>query len=64
MLPDRFFTAEQQERLEERMASWRQARDTGLRLCPQDQAELESLVDAELHAAAERAAAITRDATS
>jgi hypothetical protein len=59
--PDHFFTAEQQRRLEELMAKWRRARDASVSLSPEDQAELERLVDAELRAAAERAAAISRD---
>ena len=59
--PDRFFTAEQQKRLEELMAKWRNARDASLSLSPEEQAELEGLVDAELHATAERAAAILQD---
>jgi hypothetical protein len=59
--PDPFFTEPQQRRLEELMARWREAREAGLRLTPEDQAELEGLVDAELGAAAERAAAISRD---
>jgi hypothetical protein len=59
--PDRFFTAQQQRRLDELMAKWRQSRDAGVRLCPEDQAELEGLVDAELRAATERAAAISQD---
>ncbi len=59
--PDRFFTAEQQRRLEELMTKWRRARDTSARLSPEDQAELENLVDGELLAAAERAAAISQD---
>lgn len=56
--PDRFFTAEQQQRLEELMARWRAARDAGTALSPEDQAELEGLIDAELRAAAERARAL------
>jgi hypothetical protein len=59
--PDRFLTAQQQRRLEELMAKWRHARDAGLGLSTEEQVELESLVDAELHAAAERAAAISQD---
>ena len=55
---DRFFTEEQQRRLGELMAKWRAARDAGLRLSPEDQAELEGLVDDELRGAAGRAAAI------
>ena len=56
--PDPFFTESRRRRLEELMAKWRDARDAGLRLPSEDQAELESLVDAELCAAADRAAAI------
>lgn len=59
--PDRFFTEPQQRRLEEPMAKWRDARDAGRALSPEDRAELEGLVGAEYHAAAERAAAIRRD---
>jgi hypothetical protein len=59
--PDRSFTAEHQRRLEELMARWRQARDASVGLPPEDQAEPESPVDAELRAASERAAAISRD---
>ena len=57
--PDRYFTAEQQGRLEELMTKWRQGRDASL--SPGDQAELESLVDAELRAATERAAVISQN---
>lgn len=56
--PDRFFTAEQLAKLEELMARWRTARDAGTALPPQEQAELDALVDAELRAAADRAEAI------
>jgi hypothetical protein len=56
--PDRFFTAEQQQRLEALMAHWRAARDAGTALSPQEQAELEALVEAEVRAAAERARAL------
>jgi hypothetical protein len=59
--PDRFFAEPQQRRLEELMAKWRHARDAGRALSPEDQAELEGQVGAEVHAAAERAAAIGRD---
>jgi hypothetical protein len=58
--PDQFFTAEQQRRLAELMARWRQARDTEGALPAQDQAELESLVEAETRATAARAAALQR----
>lgn len=59
--PDQFFTAQQQARLEELMTKWREARGVGICLSPGDQAELERLVDAELRAATERAAAISQD---
>jgi hypothetical protein len=56
--PDCFFTSGQQKRLEELMARWRQARDQGSSLRPTEQAELDALVEAELRAAADRAAAL------
>jgi hypothetical protein len=56
--PDRFFTERQQQRLDALMAKWRAARDAGLGLSPEDQAELEGLIDDELRGAAARAAAI------
>jgi hypothetical protein len=56
--PDQFFTAEQQQRLQDLMARWRTARDIGTEFSPEDQAELDALVDAELRAAAARAAAL------
>ncbi len=55
--PDRFFTAQQQQRLEELMARWRGARDAGTALSPEEQAELDGLVEAEVRAAGERARA-------
>jgi hypothetical protein len=61
--PDRFFTAEQQKRLEELMARWRTARDAGRSLPPEEQAELDALVLAELQAATERAKALLQAAT-
>jgi hypothetical protein len=56
--PDRFGSAEQQRRLQTLMKDWRAARDRGLRLSEDDQAELNALVVAELDATARRAAAI------
>ena len=53
--PARHFTAEPRRRLEELMARWRTARDAGETLPTEDQAELERLVDEEVHATAERA---------
>lgn len=61
MRPDRFFTAEQRERLEELMAQWRAARDSGRQLPPEQQAELEALVEAQLEGAALRAEALIND---
>ena len=55
--PDRFFTAEQKQRLEELMARWRAARDAGTALPAEEQAELDGLVEAEVRAAGERARA-------
>jgi hypothetical protein len=59
-IADEFFTAEQQTRLGTLMARWRQARDTRTVLPPEEQAELDSLIAAELKAAAARAAALLR----
>ena len=59
--PDRHFTTEPRRRLEGLMAQWRAARDAGEALPAGDQAELERLVDEEVHAAAERAAALRRE---
>jgi len=61
MRPDAWFTAEQQQRLAHLMARWRAARDAGAPFPAEEQAELEALTKAELHAAAQRAAALARD---
>ena len=53
--PDRFFTAPQQQRLEELMQRWRDARDAQQELPPDEQAELKRLIEAETHGAARRA---------
>jgi hypothetical protein len=58
--PDWFFSAEQQQRLSELMNLWRTARDRGQTLPPEQQAELDSLVKAELKAATARTAAALR----
>jgi hypothetical protein len=63
MSPDRFFTAEQRERLESLLASKREALAKGHRLTAQDEAELEQLVVAELRAATARATALFQDLT-
>jgi hypothetical protein len=59
--PDRFFIEEQQRRLEELMSRWRNLRDEGSTLTNDEQAELESLVNAELLAARYRAEAAIRE---
>lgn len=58
--PDRFFTAAQQERLQQLMARWRAARAAGTTLPAADQVELDALIEAEVQAASERAAALLR----
>ena len=45
--PDRYFSAAQQQRLQELMHRWRAARDTGAKLLDAEQAELDALVNAE-----------------
>ena len=59
--PDRFFTAEQQTRLQELMGRWRLARDGGPALAPAGQVELEGLIEAEVRAAGERTATLLRE---
>jgi len=49
--PDAWFTAMQQQRLAELMEGWRAARDRGEPFPPDQQAELERLVEVELTAA-------------
>jgi hypothetical protein len=56
--PDSFFSAEQQERLSELMNLWRLAREQGRELPPEQQAELDRLVEIELRAAAARTGAL------
>jgi hypothetical protein len=56
--PDRFFTAEQRERLKELMERWRAVRDESSMLSSDDQIELEALVEAELEGATRRAQAV------
>src|SRR5438309_2158184 len=56
--PDRLFSAAQRQRLEQLMARWRSARDAGEALAAEEHSELRSLIDAEVHAATERAAAL------
>jgi hypothetical protein len=58
--PDWFFSAFEQQRLSELMNRWRTARDRGQTLPPEQQAELDSLVEAELKAATARSAALVQ----
>jgi hypothetical protein len=64
MTPDALFTAEQRDRLAALMAKWRTARDGGPSLPPDEQAELDALVEAEVRAAGERAARLLRSLAS
>lgn len=56
--PDAFFNAEQQERLSELMSLWRLARDQERALSPDQQTELDGLVETELRAATARTAVL------
>ena len=56
--PDQFFNSSQQARLAALMTRWREARDQGKTLPPDELAELTALVDAELLASAARAEAL------
>lgn len=58
---DEFFSASQSTRLNDLMSSWRQCRDTGTDLAASDQAELESLVEAELLGATRRSAVLSAE---
>lgn len=64
MRPDELFNAAQQQRLGELMDRWRAARDAGTAFPPEEQAELDALVEAELRAATERSAALARQIPS
>lgn len=60
--PDQYFTAKQQQRLQELMRRWRGARDAGGNpLSKSEQTELEALVNAEVEASGQRAAAALAD---
>lgn len=59
--PDRFFTARQQQRLEELPQRWRIARDAGKELSPEEHIELENLVEAETRGAGRRAEAALQE---
>lgn len=58
--PDELFTVQQQKRLSELMNLWRTARDRGESISAKQQAELESLVEAELKAATVRTEILTQ----
>lgn len=60
--PDVFFTIGQQTQLQELMERFHEARATGKELPPEEQKELETLVDAEWHAAIGRADEILKAA--
>ena len=60
--PDAFFNEAQQKRLSVLMELWRDMRDRGESLPPEQQTELSALVEAELKAAGERSAAFGRTA--
>ena len=62
MQPDRFFNADQVRRLRELMTKWRVALNSGARLPPDEQAELDSLVQAELDGMVERTKALAGQA--
>jgi hypothetical protein len=64
LCPDQFFTAWQRHRLEQLMACWRSARDAGKSLAAEEQSELEALIEAEIHAATERAALLSQELRS
>lgn len=53
--PDHHFSEPQQQRMSDLMVRWRDARDAGAAWSAEDQAELESLVNAELQASGQRA---------
>jgi hypothetical protein len=57
---DPFFSFEQQQRLSELMILWHSARDQGQELLSDQQAALDSLVEAELRAATARTAALMK----
>ena len=62
--PDEFFSAAQHSRLSDLFEKWRTARQAGQKLSQEEQAELESLVDAELEASSKRAESIAQELRS
>lgn len=64
MQPDELFSAAQQKQLADLLTRWRAARDAGVSLSPQEQADLDALVEAELRAACQRSATLVRQLPS
>ena len=60
-MEDEFFSESQSSRLRELMLRWRECRDAGTSLADSEQAELDSLVEAELLGATNRAAALAAE---
>lgn len=58
---DEFFADAQQQRLRKLLDQWRAARQSGKSLLPNEQAELEALVNLELDGSARRAAAMVSE---
>jgi hypothetical protein len=58
--PDTFFNSQQKQKLTELMDLWRTAQSQGRELAQNQQAELDSLVEAELKAATARSAALAQ----
>lgn len=58
--PDRHSDVSLQQRIADLMLRWRAARDTGTAWSAEEQAELESLVNAELQASGQRAQDVTQ----
>ena len=54
----RLVSTEQQQKLELLMSRWRKSRDAGSTLSPEDQKELEALIDAELQGTERRAESV------
>ncbi len=59
--PDKFFNSTQQARLQQLMEAWRAARDSGRLFPATARAELDALIEAEVRASGERAAAALAD---
>ncbi len=58
--PDAFFGEAKQRRLAALMARWRRSRDSEATLSAEEQAELDALVEEEIHASEERTASLLR----